>query len=54
MKTKEIEINHDGKEAERFVDLARRLVAVPKAELDKRLEADRQAKQERKDAKRKA
>lgn len=34
-----------------FVDLARKLVAVPKKEIDKRIEQERQ---ERKDAKRKA
>ncbi len=44
MKTNEIDINQDGNEAERFVDLARKLVAVQKKEINKRLEAERQEK----------
>ena len=52
--TKEIEMINDGKQAERFVDLARKLVAVPKQDIDRRLEEERRQKDERKDAKRKA
>jgi hypothetical protein len=42
------------KETERFVDLARKLVAVPKKEIEKRLELERQQKAEGKNEKRKA
>lgn len=41
-------------ETKRFVDLARKLVAVPKKEIDKRLEAERQEKASRQNEKREA
>lgn len=41
-------------ETKRFVDLARKLVHVSKKEVDKRIEAERLAKADAKDAKRKA
>lgn len=47
-------MKNDGHETERFVDLARKLVAVPKKEIDKRLEQERQAKEQAKAAKSKA
>lgn len=46
------EINHDGHETERFVDLARKLVAVPKTEVDERIKKERQKKQKKKEAER--
>lgn len=33
------------KETDRFVDLARRIVAVPKKEIDRRIAEERQAKE---------
>ena len=54
MKYKPFEPISDGRETERFHDLAKKLVSVPKAEIDRRLEVERQLKQERKDKKRKA
>jgi hypothetical protein len=41
-------------ETERFVDLARKLVAVPKEEVDKRIAEKREAKDNAKNKKRKA
>ena len=38
----------NGTDTERFVDLARKLVSVPKKEIDKRIEAERQQKEEKK------
>ncbi|MGB7209423.1 MAG: hypothetical protein WBD27_12235 [Pyrinomonadaceae bacterium] len=48
---KKIEMKNDGGETERFVDLARKLVAVPKKEIDKRLEQERQEKAAKSEAK---
>ena len=47
-------MKHDGHETERFVDLARKLVAVPKKEIDRRLEAERQEKEAAKSEPKKA
>ncbi len=51
MKTKEQE--HLSNETKNFVDLARKLVAVPKKDIDARLEEERQEKAKRKEQKRK-
>lgn len=54
MKHKPFEPINDGRETERFYELARQLVSVPKKEIDRRMEAESQQKQETKDEKRKA
>ena len=41
----------DEHEAERFLDLAKRLVSVPKKEIDRRIEEERQAKASKSEAK---
>jgi hypothetical protein len=46
--SKTIETKKDGKESERFVDLARKLVAVPKAEIDRSIAKEREAKDKNK------
>lgn len=40
-------------ESKRFIDLARKLVHVPKKDVDKQIEKERQAKQQAKEEKRK-
>jgi len=42
------------KETEAFVDLARKLVSIPKKEIDRRLEQERQRKETQKDKRQKA
>ena len=53
MKQKPFEPIDDGRETERFYDFAKKLVNVPKAEIDRRLEAEREQKEQLKDKKRK-
>ncbi len=50
MVKRESDIKNDGVEIERFVDFARKLVSVPKKEIDKRIEAEKKAKDEKKKA----
>jgi len=42
--TKKIETKKDGKEFERFDDLLRKVVSVPKSELDRREKAEKKKK----------
>lgn len=44
--TKKIEMKNDGHETDRFLALAKKVISVPKAEIDKRL-VEEQAEKER-------
>jgi hypothetical protein len=45
---KQVEIKQDEKSFERFNDLFRKVISVPKAELEKREKADKEQKEKRK------
>lgn len=45
MKHKPYEPINDGHDAERFVHFAKKLISVPKAEIDRRMEVERQEKE---------
>jgi hypothetical protein len=45
---KKVEIKKDGKEFERFDDLLRQVVSVPKSEIDKREKKQKKRKEQRK------
>jgi hypothetical protein len=45
---KQVEIKQDEKSFERFNDLFRKVISVPKEEINKREQLDKQAKEEKK------
>lgn len=45
---KKLEINNDGKEFERFDELLRQVISVPKEEIDRREKVEKQKKEARK------
>lgn len=54
MKTKEIEYKNDGQETERFADALRKIVSVPKKDVEAQLEKERIERSKIKAQKRKA
>ncbi len=52
MQTSKIETKKDGKEFERFDDLLRKVIAVPKEEINKREQAEKHKKETKKKARR--
>lgn len=54
MKKQPFEPINDGKETERFTDTLRQLMSVPKKDVDKQIEKERQERQQGRDEKRKA
>ena len=53
MRAKPFESINDGKETERFTDVLRKIVSVPKEDVDKQLEKERRERQRSRDRKRK-
>ena len=45
MKNLKIEVKNDGRETERFLNLAKRVISTPKEEIDRRLAAEKANKE---------
>lgn len=54
MKIKDVEMKNDGQETERFADALRKIVSVPKVDVEAQLEKERLRRAKIKEQKRKA